>query len=277
MGEIAIKSGIRGTMAAGLLAVLTALAVLAGITGCGGAGPNAAVAADATTAVNGPYGAGGPFATAAAGGAAAAASTATAASTAAATPAATGTAGLASTTGRTRAAAVRVDGSTALYGSHTVSWLTALGFGVSVSAPLTVRAGTASPADAAAGFYDAFYAGRLAAACGYAVPGPRAQCAAALARARATAGTLRNAAIGFVVAKDTEALVTMTGLACGGRAAPSGCLGQEDPAWIFGDSPSFDTLWAGIAREGGNPLTATPLRQVAGHWYVDLTPSAVAG
>jgi hypothetical protein len=268
MGEIAIKSGIRGTIAGGLLA---ALAVLAAITGCGGTGPDAAVAADATTAVNGPYGAGGPFATAAAAGAAAAASTATA------TPAATGTAGLASTTGRTRAAVVRVDGSTALYGSHTVSWLTSLGFGITVSAPLTVRAGTASPADAAAGFYDAFYAGRLAAACGYAVPGPRAQCAAALARARAAAGTLRNAATGFVVAKDTEALVTMTGLVCGGRADPNGCLGQEDPAWIFENDPAFDTLWARIAREGGNPLTATPLRQVAGHWYVDLTPSASAG
>jgi hypothetical protein len=263
MGEIAIKSGIRGTIAAGLLAALAA------VTGCGASGPNTAVGSDAAVALNGPYGTGGPFATLAAGGTATAAAAA-----AAATPTATGSAGLASTTGRAAGSVVRVDGSSALYGNHSVPWLAALGYGVNVSAPPAVSPGTSSPADATAGFYDAFYTGRLAAACGYVVPGERAQCAASLASARSAAGSLRNPAIGFVVVKDTEAVVTMTGLVCGGRAAPKGCLGQEDPAWIFGDSPSFDSLWARIAREGGNPLTATPLRSVSGHWYVDLTPSA---
>lgn len=248
-GEIAIKAGIRGVIAAG------AIAALAGITGCGAAGPDAA-GTGATPGLNGPYGAGGPFATITRAGPVAAGST----------PGSAGT-----------AAPVRVDGSTALNGSHGVWWLSALGYGVSVSAPQDVQPSTASPGDAEAGFYDAYYDRRPASACGYVVPAERAQCPASLRRSLAAAGSLRNAAVGFVVVKADEAIVTLTGLVCGGPAADS-CLGQHDPAWIFANAGTFDALWARLAAEGGNPLTGTPLHRVAGRWYVDLfLPSAAAG
>jgi hypothetical protein len=172
--------------------------------------------------------------------------------------------------------AVRVDGSTAFNGNSRAPWLPALGYGVDVSAPPTVHPSTATPGDSEAGFYDAFYAGRLTEACGYIVPGQRARCAAALGKSLAAAGSLRDAAVGFVVVKGDQAIVTMTGLICGGRAAPTGCLGQHDPAWIFGYHVTFDALWTRIAKEGGNPLTATPFRQVAGHWYLDLNPAAAS-
>ena len=287
-----------------------ALAALAGITGCGTAGPDAA-GTSATPGLNGPYGAGGPFATItkagpAATAATAAATAATAASTAADATAtdATATATAAAATARATAAAtaapdgigtdsggtdstgtdstgmtgpVRVDGSTALNGSRSVSWLSALGYGVNVTAPQDVQQSTASPGDAEAGFYDAYYDRRPATACGYVVPAQRAQCPASLRRSLTTAGSLRNAAVGFVVVKADEAIVTLTGLVCGSGAAPGDCLGQHDPAWVFAGADTFDALWARIAAEGGNPLTATPLRRVAGHWYVDLILPSSAG
>jgi hypothetical protein len=263
-------------MAAGTLAALTA------ITGCGAAGPDAAAAPDATLPVNGPYGAGGPFAAAAGRLASEVARPAAAATPAAATPAATSPAAASpAAASRVQAAspaggAVRVDGSTAFNGNRRAPWLVALGYGVDVSAPPTVRPTTATPGDAEAGFYDAFYAGRLTEACDFVVPGQRAQCAATLAKSRAAAGSLRDAAVGFVVVKGDQSIVTMTGLSCGGQPAPAGCLGQHDPAWIFGYHVTFDALWTRIGKEGGNPLTATPFRQVAGHWYLDLNPAAAS-
>jgi hypothetical protein len=253
------SSRIRAGMAAG------ALAALAAVTGCAGAGSNGVAGLDAVSAVNGPYGAGGPFATSPPG------------RTATSGRAATGSDALGDTSGHASGSTVQVAGSTALNGIRGLSWLPALGTGIKVSAPQTVRSGTATAGDAEAGFYDAFYAGQLAAACGYAVPSERAKCPAMLAGSAASAGRLRNGAIGFVVAKNNTALVTMTGFVCGGRAAPDGCLGQQDPSWIFENSGTFDTLWARIAQAGGNPLTATPLRRVAGRWYVDLVPSASEG
>ncbi len=125
---------------------------------------------------------------------------------------------------------VRVDGSTALERNR-VPWLTALGAGVSVNAPRSVRPGTDSPADAAAGFYQAFYGRRLPAACGYVVPAQRAGCAGRLGAASGRAGSLRSPAIGFVVTKGAVAIVTMTGLVCGANGTTAGnCLGQHDPA-----------------------------------------------
>ena len=252
-----------------------ALAALAGITGCGAAGPDAA-GTSATPGLNGPYGAGGPFATITKADPVAAGATAAATATATASPNGTGT-DRAGTDSTVMTGLARIDGSTALNGSHSVSWLSALGYGVNVSAPQDVRQSTASPGDAEAGFYDAYYDRRPATACGYVVPAERAQCPASLRRSLPTAGSLRNAAVGFVVVKADEAIVTLTGLVCGGRAAPDGCLGQHDPAWVFTGADTFDALWARIAAEGGNPLTATPLRRVAGHWSVDLILPSSAG
>ena len=249
-----------------------AVAALAALTGCAATGPDAVAGTAAAIALNGPYGVGGPFATVSPVGTAAPARTAapgvTVTPAVSVTRAVAGSGAVAGSAGR---AGARVDGSTALSGSHKVPWLAALGYGVNVSAPQTVHPGTATPGDAEAGFYDAFYGRRPAAACGYAVPGERSRCAASLRSALAAAGSLRNAAVGFVVMKGDEAIVTMTGLVCGGRTAPAGCLGQPDPAWVFGNAVTFDALWARIARAGGNPVTATPLRRVAGHWYVDLS------
>jgi hypothetical protein len=240
-------------MAAGTLAALTA------ITGCGATGPDAAAEPDATVPLDGPYGAGGPFAAA------------KLASPAAARPVTAGGTQVASP-----AAPARVEGSTAFDGNHRAPWLPALGYGVDVTAPSAVHPSTATPGDAEAGFYDAFYAGRLTEACGYLVPGQRVRCATTLGKSLAAAGSLRDPAVGFVVVKGDQAIVTMTGLTCGGRAAPAGCLGQHDPAWIFGYHVTFDALWARIGQEGGNPLTATPFRRVAGHWYLDLKPVAAS-
>jgi len=250
-------SRIRAGIAAG------AIAALAAITGCGGSGSTGAAGLDAAATLNGPYGPGGPYLAALASG------TGTSARTA-------GSDALGNSSSRT-AATVEVAGSAALDGGRGLSWTPPLGPGITVGAPPTVRPGTTSPTDAAAGFYDAFYARKVATACGYVVPAERVKCPAMLARSRPGAGTLRSAAIGFVVSKDSAALVTMTGFVCGGRAAPNGCLGQQNAHWIFEYSGTFDALWAGIAREGGNPLTATPLRRVAGRWYVDLAPSTADG
>jgi hypothetical protein len=240
------------------------MAALAAMTGCA-SGPNSAAGPDAASPVNGSYGAGGPFATAAAGRAGTS------------SRAAAGGDALANTSSRTSGAAVQVDGSAALSGIRGLSWLPALGTGISVSAPQTVRPDMATPGDAEAGFYDAFYTGQPAAACDYVVAAERAKCPARLAGSADGAGTLRDAAIGFVVSKANAALVTMTGFVCGRRAAADGCLGQQDPSWIFENSGTFDTLWTRIAQAGGNPLTATPLRRTAGRWYVDLTPSDADG
>jgi hypothetical protein len=222
-----------------------AVIALVGIAGCG-------AAANPAPAFNGPYGRGGPFAAGQA-----------------------GAAGPAGPAGGKSGHAVRVDGSVALDGVTGLPWLFALGAGVQVSAPSTVRAGTGTPADAAAGFYQAFYAQRFPQACGYVVPAQRPGCPARLRGSRGRADVLRTAAIGFAVEKGDQALVTMTGALC--RAA-AGCAGQQDPGWIFANSRTFDQLWAMTAANGGNPLTVTPLTRDAGHWYVDLTAAApVAG
>jgi hypothetical protein len=235
--------------------VARALVALIVITGCGAAGSNtaiggkAAAAANAALEFNGQFGPGGPFE-------------------------GTGTGGLANTTGGKMGVTVQVGDSTALEGVAGMRWLFALGAGVNASAPQTVRPGTDSPADAAAGFYDAFYEQRFATACDYVPPAQQANCPVLLRKSRGSADTLRSPAIGFVVIKGNEALVTMTGLLC--RTA-TGCVGQHNARWIFADSYTFDRLWSLTATQGGNPLTVTPCSQVAGRWYLDLTPSATAG
>jgi hypothetical protein len=247
-----IGPGIRAGLAAGALAATAALA------GCGG-GPTDAATASAP--VNGAYGAGGPYS---------APGAHTGGQQAAASGAGTGGRAALQATGL-------VDGSTQLNESHGIWWLPELGPGVSATAPETVRPGTDSAADAEAGFYDAFYSGRMTTACGYVVPGERRGCAARLARAAPGAGSLRDAAIGYVVAEGDAALVSLTGVVCGSRAAPDSCLGQRSGGWVFEQRETFAVLWARLAAAGGNPLTATPLRLLAGHWYVDLTPPASPG
>jgi hypothetical protein len=241
--EFAIKLGIRG--------ILTANAIIAlfFITGCGAAGApgatgvSAAASANGGLGLNGPFGRGGPFEGTAA------------------------TAGLANSSGGKIGVTVQVGGSTAMEEAHKMPWLFALGYGISASAPLIVRPGTDSPADAAVGFYDAFYEQRFAAACRYVVPARQASCPVLLRESSGSADTLDSPAIGFVVAKGDQALVTMTGVLC--RTA-TGCVGQHNPDWIFGLSYPFDTLWSATARDGGNPLTVTPFTRAAGRWYLNL-------
>lgn len=215
-----------------------AVTALLGMAGCG-------AAAHPAPAFNGPYGRGGPFAAGA---------------------------GRAAPPAGRRGPVVTVGGSVALDGVTGLPWLFAIGAGVEVSAPATVRAATDTPADAAAGFYQAFYAQRLPQACGYVAPAQRAGCPARL-RGAGGADVLRVPAVGFAVQKADQALVTMTGVLC--RPA-AGCLGQQNPGWIFAGSRSFDQLWALTAANGGNPLTVTPLVSDAGRWYVDLAAGAQA-
>jgi hypothetical protein len=242
---------IRDRLAAG------AIIALIGIAGCGASGSNRTVGSDATLAFNGAYGPGGPFEGLGAAG------------KAPGDPARVGR-----STVQVGVSPVQVGGSTALEGVAGLRWLFALGPGVSASAPESVQPGTDSPADAAAGFYDAFYAKRFAAACDYVAPAQQANCPALLRKSGGSADSLDSPAIGFVVTKGNEALVTMTGLLC--RAA-TGCIAQHNAQWIFGDSYTFDQLWSLTASQGGNPLTVTPFTKVAGHWYLDLRPSAAAG
>lgn len=213
----------------------------------GASGADVAVSANGGTGFNGPFGRGGPFEGAAA------------------------AAGLANASGGKRGVIVQVSGSTAMEGVHRMTWLFALGYGISASAPLSVRPGTDTPADAAAGFYDAFYDHRFATACRYVAPARQASCPVLLSESSGSADTLYSPAIGFAVTKGDQALVTMTGVLC--RTATS-CVGQHNPHWIFGMSYPFDTLWSATARYGGNPLTVTPFIQVAGRWYLNLTPSS---
>jgi hypothetical protein len=231
------------------------------MAGCGAAGAPGAVGADAAASANGglgrngpsklngpsgpngPFGRGGPFEGRAA------------------------TAALANSPGGKAGVTVQVSGSTALEATHKMPWLFALGYGISASAPLSVRPGTDTPADAAAGFYDAFYEQRFAAACRYVVPARQASCPVLLGESSGSADALYSPAIGFVVAKGDQALVTMTGVLC--RTA-AGCVGQHNPDWIFGMSYPFDMLWSATARDGGNPLTVTPFTRAAGRWYLNL-------
>ena len=209
----------------------SAVIALVGIAGCGAAGSSgaigasAAAAANATLGFNGPFGLGGPFE----GSGAAAAGTASATGAfgtllgGTSASSVTGTAGLANTGGGMGWSTGKVDGSTALDGVAGMPWLFALGAGVNASAPQAVRPGTDSPADAAAGFYDAFYDQRFPAACAYVAPARQAGCPVLLRESSGSADALRGAAIGFAVVKGSEALVTMTGLLC--RAA-SDCVGE---------------------------------------------------
>jgi hypothetical protein len=279
-GEVAIKLKIRGKL------VTSAIMALISIAGCGAAGSNGAAGAGATPGFNGPFGRGGPFEGLSVTGPANPGAAGTLGKLLGGTSPSrvTGTAGQAlgrkvysggSTVrpGALGGSAVQVGGSTALEGRAGMPWLFALGSGVSASAPESVQPGTDSPADAAAGFYDAFYARRFAAACDYVAPAQQANCLALLRKSSGSADSLDSPAIGFVVIKGNEALVTMTGLLC--RTA-TGCVGQHNAHWIFGASRTFDGLWSLTASQGGNPLTVTPVTEVAGRWYLDLRPSPSA-
>ena len=264
---------------------------LISIAGCGAAGSNGAAGAGAPPGFNGPFGRGGPFEGLSATGPANPGAAGPLGKLLGGTSASrvTGTAGLAlgrkvhgggstvrpgalgGSAVQVGASAVQVGGSTALEGRVGMPWLFALGPGVSASAPESVQPGTDSPADAAAGFYDAFYARRFAAACDYVAPAQQANCLALLRKSGGSADSLDSPAIGFVVVKGNEALVTMTGLLC--RTA-TGCVGQHNAHWIFLTSRTFDQLWSLTTSQGGNPLTVTPFTNVAGRWYLDLRPSA---
>jgi hypothetical protein len=267
---------------------------LISIAGCGAAGSNGAAGAGAPPGFNGPFGRGGPFESLSATGPANPGAAGPLGGLLGGTSASrvTGTAGLAlgrkvhgggstvrpgalgGSAVQVGASAVQVGGSTALEGRVGMPWLFALGPGVSASAPESVQPGTDSPADAAAGFYDAFYARRFAAACDYVAPAQQANCLALLRKSGGSADSLDSPAIGFVVVKGNEALVTMTGLLC--RTA-TGCVGQHNAHWIFLTSRTFDQLWSLTASQGGNPLTVTPVTEAAGRWYLDLRPSPSAG
>jgi hypothetical protein len=255
-----------------------AIIAMAALAGCGSSGSDGAGVAG----LNGIYGPGGPYAAAAARTPTGLlAGTGTPGTTGAGTPSVKGTgsgAGKPGAAGRAAYPVIRVDGSVALEGTGgRVSWLTAIGAGVSVNAPRSVRAGNDTPADAATGFYQAFYGRRLADACGYVAPSQRADCPARLAAASSRAGSLRSPAIGLVVVKGAAAIVTMTGVVCGPNGTrASHCLGQYDPQWVFARDYPFDELWDRIAQHGGNPLTATPFQRVAGRWYLDLAPAPSA-
>jgi hypothetical protein len=256
-------------MAAGALIALFCIA------GCGAGGSgwaHAAATANSGLGFNGPYGLGGPYesrqpAPVAGGGATGSSGTLLGGTSG---PAVSATAGLANASSGKKGLIVQVGGSTALEGARALPWLVTLGAGVSASAPLSVQPGTDSPADAAAGFYDAFYEQRFATACDFVAPAQRASCPVLLSESTGSADTLDTPAIGFVATKGDRALVTMTGLLC--RPA-AGCVAQHNAHWSFGMSYHFDTLWSLTARSGGNPLTVTPFTEVAGRWYLDLTPS----
>ena len=242
-GSLASKLWIHGRLTVGAVIALFFIAGCGAADAPGARGADVAASANGGLGLNGQFGRGGPF------------------------EGTTVVAGLADSSGGKRGVTVQVGGSTALEGAPTMPWLFALGSGVSASAPLSVRPGTDSPADAAAGFYDAFYEQRFAAACRYVVPARQANCPVLLRESSGSADTLYNPAIGFVVAQGSQALVTMTGLLC--RTA-TGCVGQHNAHWIFGMSYSFDTLWSATARDGGNPLTVTPFTRAAGRWYLNL-------
>jgi hypothetical protein len=261
-----------------------AVIALAGIAGCGGGGSvgatgaggvtgqSAAAAANGALGLNGPFGPGGPFEGGRIGAAGRASTPSTAGGAGGSTAASGPTArSEGKVTGGAGGSKVKVGGSAALDGVKGMRWLFALGAGVSASAPQAVRPGTGSPADAAAGFYQAFYDQRFAAACDYVAPAQRPGCPARLRGSAGSADALRTPAIGFAVVKGGQALVTMTGALC--RAA-SGCIGQQNPHWVFDNSYTFGQLWALTAGAGGNPLTVTPLTRDAGRWYVDLTAAA---
>jgi hypothetical protein len=158
-----------------------------------------------------------------------------------------------------------IAGSTATTGGTPTAWETALGSGIQVSAPKTVTPGTDSPADAVAGYYDAFLANKPFAVCAYVQPSAQATCKtdAANGQLSDTGGQfLTNPAIGYVVVKGTQALVTLAGTECV-AGAPTGGSCQVAPDAAFDESVTFDSLY----QRAGNPML-NPCAEVSGKWYL---------
>jgi hypothetical protein len=153
------------------------------------------------------------------------------------------------------------------------SWASALGAGVTVTAPARVAPGDGSPGAAVEGVLDAFAAKRYTAECAYLEPSAQAPCASGAAQlSSGSAPYTKNAAIGYVAIHGDEALVGTTGTFCSPDQTPQ-CFSNRDPAAIFSSGKPFSALWAEANKTSSqNAYMLVPCIEVGGKWYVYAPP-----
>jgi hypothetical protein len=154
------------------------------------------------------------------------------------------------------------------------SWASALGTGVTVTAPQSVAPGHGSPGAAAAGEIAALDAKNFSAACEYLDPTAVTQCKSETSQVSASdAPYAENAAIGYVAIDGDKALVGTTGKYCSPGQSPE-CFTNTDPAAIFSSGKSFSQQWsAANASSPPNVYSLAPCIKIDGKWYIDSSSS----
>jgi hypothetical protein len=150
------------------------------------------------------------------------------------------------------------------------SWASALGSGVTVTAPQSVAPGHGSPGAAAAGEIAALDAKNFPAVCEYLDPTAVTQCKSQASQVSASElPYATNAAIGYVAIDGDKALVGTTGKYCSPGQSPE-CFTNTDPAAILSSGKSFSQQWsAANASTPPNVYSLAPCIKLNGKWYID--------
>lgn len=148
-------------------------------------------------------------------------------------------------------------------------WASALGSGVTVTAPAQVSPGHGSPGAAIAGVFAAISSKNYAAECNYVEPDKQAACKTGVASiTSSTAPSFQNADIGYVATDGDKALVGTTGKFCIPDQTPE-CYTNNDPAAIFSSKKPFSTLWTDANKAGStNAYSLAPCTKIGGQWYL---------
>jgi hypothetical protein len=148
------------------------------------------------------------------------------------------------------------------------SWAASLGTGVTVVAPQSVSPGHSSPQAVVKGLLTTLSAKRVAAFCGYALPGTQAQCRSGMSQMPTSQlPYAKNTAIGYAVIDGNKAAVGMTGTFCAPGQSPE-CFTNSDPAAILSTAHSFSGLWKNATSNTTTSYTLTPCEKIGGKWYV---------
>jgi hypothetical protein len=148
-------------------------------------------------------------------------------------------------------------------------WASALGSGVTVTAPAQVSPGNGSPGAAIEGVFAAISAKNYPAECSYVEPSKQAACkSGAASLSSSTAPSFKNAGIGYVATDGDKALVGTTGRFCIPDQTPE-CYTNNDPAAIFSSKKPFSTLWTDANKNSTtNVYSLAPCIEIGGKWYL---------
>lgn len=148
------------------------------------------------------------------------------------------------------------------------SWASALGSGVTVTAPQSVPAGHGSPGAVVTGATAATGTKHATTFCAYGMPSILAQCESNLSQLPSKDWPYAtNAALGYVVIDGTRAVVGTTGKYCTPGQSPE-CFTNNDPAAIFSAEHSFSALWSNATKNSGSDYSLTPCIEIGGKWYI---------